>query len=357
MRTGFTTGACAAAAARAATRALLLGVPVTEIAITLPNGALARFAVARCERSAASCRCGVVKDAGDDPDCTHGAEIVADVGLRDAPGVEVRGGVGVATVTKPGLGLEVGVRAINPVPRRNIAEMVTAELADERRGALVTISVPRGEEIARATLNARLGLVGGISILGTTGVVRPFSTSAWRAAVAQAIDVARAEGLEHLVLTTGGRSERFATALLPTLSETAFVQAGDDVALGVRHAARRGAREVTVVAMVGKLAKMAAGALETHVSRSCVDLDFMAELAARCGASADLVSAIARANTARHALELADAAAIAELPQRLCQRAAEALAGAAGPSVRLRAALVDFDGVLRAAHPPFPEAR
>jgi cobalt-precorrin-5B (C1)-methyltransferase len=357
LRTGFTTGACAAAAARAATRAALLGKPVTEIAITLPNGDPARFAVTLCERSGDRRRCAVVKDAGDDPDCTHGAEIVAEVELRSAAGVEVRAGVGVATVTKRGLGLEVGAPAINPVPRRNITEMVAAELAGAVMGAVVTISVPRGEEIARATLNARLGLLGGISILGTTGMVRPFSTAAWRASVAQAIDVARAEGLERLVLTTGGRSERFAMALLPGLPEAAFVQVGDDVGLGVRHAARRGAIQVTVVAMMGKLAKMAAGAPQTHVSSSRVDSVFVAELAGRCGASPHVVQAIARANTARHALELADSAGVEELPRQLCWRAAEALAREAGSPLDLRTALVDFDGALRAAYPSLPEAR
>jgi cobalt-precorrin-5B (C1)-methyltransferase len=357
LRTGFTTGACAAAAARAAARALLRGEQVAEIAITLPNGAPARFAVARLERAPARCRCAVVKDAGDDPDCTHGAEIVAEVELRDAPGVEIRGGAGVATVTRPGLGLALGAPAINPVPRRNIAEMVAAELAAAGRpGAVVTVSVPRGEELARATLNARLGLVGGISILGTTGVVRPFSTAAWRASLVQAIDVARAEGLAHLVLTTGGRTERFAMALCPGLPPTAFVQAGDDVGLGARHAARRGARAVTVVAMVGKLAKLAAGALQTHVSRSRVDLGFMAERAADCGAPGEVVAAIARANTARHALELADLAGVAALPGRLCKSAADALAREVGPAVAVRAALVGFDGGLRAAYPALTEA-
>jgi cobalt-precorrin-5B (C1)-methyltransferase len=357
LRTGFTTGACAAAAARAAARAALLGEPVTEIAITLPNGEPARFPLSRCEPSPGRCRCAVVKDAGDDPDCTHGAEIVAEVELRSAAGVEVRAGVGVAMVTKRGLGLEVGTPAINPVPRRNITEMVAAELAGTTLGAVVTVSVPRGEEIARATLNARLGLLGGISILGTTGIVRPFSTATWRASVIQAIDVARAEGLERLVLTTGGRSERFAMALLPGLPEAAFVQVGDDVGLGVQHAARRGATQLTVVAMAGKLAKMAAGASQTHVSSARVDCIFLAELAGRCGASPHAVEAIAQANTTRHALELADSAGVAGLPRRLCQSAAETLAREAGPTLDLRTALVDFDGALRAAYPSMPEVR
>ncbi len=354
LRTGFTTGACAAAAARAAVRSLLTGERVVGIAITLPNGEPAHFEVSRCERRDGSVKCGVVKDAGDDPDCTHGAELVAEARLGEWPGVEVRGGPGVATVTKPGIGLAIGAPAITPIPRRSITEMAMAELMrSAHRGAIVTIGVPRGEELARATLNARLGLVGGISILGTTGVVRPFSTAAWRASVARAIDVARARGLEHLVLTTGGRTERFAMALLRHLAEEAFVQAGDDVGPGLRHAARCGASQVTVVAMVGKLVKMAAGAMQTHVSRSRVDTRLLAALAAACGARPDLVDAIGQANTARHALELADDAGLEELPGRLCRSAAEALSREASAALEVRTVLVGFDGAVRAVHPRF----
>ena len=354
---GFTTGACAAAAARAAVRSLLTGGIVAEIAITLPNGEPARFEVSSNARHGERARCGVVKDAGDDPDCTHGAEFMAEVELRKAPGVELRGGPGVATVTKPGLGLDIGAPAINPVPRRNITDMVLAELAGSTyRGAVVTVSVPRGEVIARATLNARLGLVGGISILGTTGIVRPFSTAAWQASVVQAIDVARAEGLGHLVLTTGGRTERFAMALLPGLPEVAFIQVGDDVGLGLRHAVRCGAAQATVVAMAGKLVKMAAGALQTHASRSAVDTGLLSALAASCGASPELATAIRQANTARHALELADAAGLVELADRICRCAAEALIREAGTALGVRTVFVGFDGALRASHPPLPEA-
>jgi cobalt-precorrin-5B (C1)-methyltransferase len=357
LRTGFTTGACAAAAARAAARALLTGAPVSAIGIVLPNGQEARFAVARCERGQGRARCGVVKDAGDDPDVTHGAEIVAEVAITDRPEVEVRGGPGVAMVTRPGLGLEPGQPAINPVPRRNIAEMVRLELeAAGRTGAVVTISVPEGERLAALTLNPRLGLLGGISILGTTGIVRPFSTAAWQVSVTQAIDVARAAGQPHLVLTTGGRTERFAMALLPGLPEQAFIQVGDDVGLGLRHAAQRGTARATVVAMVGKLAKMAAGATQTHVSRSRVDAAVLGEVAAASGAGPALAAEIARANTARHALELADAAGLDGFAPRLCRRAAEALAREAGAAMQVRAVLVDFEGTARAAFPPSAEA-
>jgi len=357
LRTGFTTGACAAAAARAAARALLTGAPVPWIAIVLPNGQEARFAVSRYELEDGRARCGVVKDAGDDPDVTHGAEIVAEVSLSDRPGVELRGGQGVATVTRPGLGLDPGQPAINPVPRRNITEMVRVELeAAGRTGAVVTISVPEGERLAALTLNPRLGLVGGISILGTSGIVRPFSTAAWQVSVTQAIDVARAAGQAHLVLTTGGRTERFAMALLPDLPEQAFIQVGDDVGLGLRHAARRGAERATVVAMVGKLAKMAGGATQTHVSWSRVEAAVLGEVAGAAGAGRALAADIAGANTARHALELADAAGLDAFAPCLCRRAAEALAREAGAVLQVRAVLVDFEGAARAAFPPPAEA-
>src|SRR4051812_5128844 len=165
LRTGFTTGACAAAAAKAAARTLIAGEPLAEIETTLPNRSRVTFRLERCERLGARAICSIIKDAGDDPDCTHGAELVAEVELRSEPGVEIRGGAGVATVTRPGLGLPVGDPAINPVPRRNITEMVEQELAAGEppgpyRGAIVTISVPGGEDMAKQTTNARLGLIG-----------------------------------------------------------------------------------------------------------------------------------------------------------------------------------------------------
>jgi cobalt-precorrin-5B (C1)-methyltransferase len=308
LRTGFTTGACAAAAARAAARALVTGTTVREVEILLPNGEAARFTVARCERAGALVRCSVVKNGGDDPDVTHGAEIVAEVALSSTPGVRLLGGPGVAVVTRPGLGLDVGGPAINPVPRRNITEMVLAELdRSARGGATVTISVPSGEELAPLTLNPRLGLIGGISILGTTGVVRPFSTSAFRASVLQAIDVACSGGAEQLVFTTGGRSERFAMRLFPGLPEAVFVQVGDFVGAALRRAARRAARRATVAAMVGKLTKIAQGETITHANRAEVDTALLAELAASVGAPAEECAAIAEADTARFAAERMEA--------------------------------------------------
>jgi len=352
LRTGFTTGACAAAAAKAAARCLVAGVALAEIETTLPNRDRVTFAVQRCERVGDRAICSVIKDAGDDPDCTHGAELVAEVELRAAHGIEIRGGAGVATVTRPGLGLEVGGPAINPVPRRNITEMVEQELAGSRYGgAVVTISVPAGEDMAKQTTNARLGLVGGISILGTTGIVRPYSTAAFKASIVQEIDVAAAAGLAALVLTTGGKSEQYAMALYPSLGDPAFVQVGDFIGVGVKHCARRGIARVIVVGMIGKLSKMAAGTLQTHVAGSEVDVGFLAELAVVRGASAALAAQIRAAHTARHVLELCRDAGLAGLAPEICARVAGHLARHAGPAVAVEVALVDFGGAVLGRHP------
>jgi cobalt-precorrin-5B (C1)-methyltransferase len=352
LRTGFTTGACAAAAAKAAARTLIAGAPLAEIETTLPNRARVTFRLHRCERVGAHAICSVIKDAGDDPDCTHGAELVAEVELRSAPGVEIRGGSGVATVTRPGLGLPVGDPAINPVPRRNITEMVEQELAaGGHPGAIVTISVPGGEDMARQTTNARLGLIGGISILGTTGIVQPYSTAAFKASVVQEIDVAASAGCTELVLTTGGKSEAYARQLRPDLADPAFIQVGDFIGVGIRHCARRGVARAVVVGMIGKLSKMAAGKLQTHVAGSEVDLGLLAAIAQDCGADDALVAQIRGANTARHVLELCRAAGRVTVTSRICERVVGHLTRHAGGALAVEALLVDFGGALLGRYP------
>lgn len=353
LRTGFTTGACAAAAAKAAARVLVRGSALNEIESTLPNRQHVTFALARCERDGEVVRCSIIKDGGDDPDCTHGAEIVAEVALRtEPPGIEIRGGSGVATVTKPGLGLEVGGPAINPVPRRNITEMVQEELASSPYGgALVTISVPRGEEIAKETTNARLGLLGGISILGTSGIVKPYSTAAYRASVVQAIDVARERGLQDVVLTTGGKSEAYAMKLFPSLPEEAFVQMGDFVGVAVKHASRRAFARAHIVGMMGKLSKMANGKMQTHVAGSEVNLELLADFARELGADDETYERIRGANTARHVLEICTEKGLVQLTELICQRAVEHTERHAGGDMRIEAIMVDFGGALLARFP------
>lgn len=347
LRTGFTTGACAAAAAKAAARCLLSGASVSAIDTTLPNRERVRFPLRRCALGRDFAVCSVVKDAGDDPDCTHGAELVADVRFTDQAGIEIRGGSGVATVTKPGLGLEVGSPAVNPVPRRNITEMVAEELEGSAvRGAVITLSVPGGEEMAKKTTNARLGLLGGISILGTSGIVKPYSTAAYRASVVQAIDVARERGIDGIVLTTGGKSEAYAMRLHPGLPEEAFVQVGDFIGTALRHAARRGVARAVIVGMIGKLSKMADGKMMTHAAGSEVNMELLATLAAELGASEALTGEIRSANTARHVLELCAKSGLAAVTSLVCRRVVMHGAAHAGGPLDLRAILVDFDGVV-----------
>ena len=352
LREGYTTGACSAAAAKAAARVLVRGQTLTEIETTLPNGRKVTFSLKRCERLGQTATCGVIKDAGDDPDCTHGAELVAEVTLKTEPGVELRGGRGVATVTKPGLGLDIGSPAINPVPRKNIAETVMEELAGSAYGgAVVTISVPGGEEMAQKTINARLGLIGGISILGTTGIVKPYSTSAFKASVVQAIDVAASSGSSAIVLTTGGRTEAAAMKLFPGLPEHAFIQMGDFVGTAIAHAAGAGLRRAVVVGMMGKLSKIAEGIMQTHASQGEVNTAFLAELAANCGASAELRQQIAAANTARHVLELCRSGNLLQMLPALCREAAAKMRTHAGDRIDVWVYMVDFDGALLAFMP------
>ncbi|NNN04947.1 MAG: cobalt-precorrin-5B (C(1))-methyltransferase [Elusimicrobia bacterium] len=349
LRTGFTTGACSAAAAKAATLALIGQSPLAEVEITLPIGRKTVFKLEKCVFNANEATCSVVKDAGDDPDCTDGAELTATVSWLGEPGVVVlERGPGVGVVTKPGLGLDVGGPAINPIPRKNITEMTreAAGAALERAGIRVIISVPQGTEMAKKTLNARLGIIGGISILGTTGIVVPFSTAAYRASIDQGIDVTLTAGCDHIVLTTGGRSEEYAMRLLPDLKEEAFIQMGDFVGHALKYAAKKGIRKVTICGMPGKLSKIAAGTMMTHAKGSQVDLELLARIAVECGASDSVAQEIKAANTARHVSELVAQYGITGFFDRVCRRACEACRAHVSGALTVAAFLTDFDGKL-----------
>ena len=323
MREGYTTGACSAAAAKAAARYLVGGDLLDVIHSTLPNGQKVAFPLHKLYLEATGLRavCSIIKDGGDDPDVTHGAELVATVELTANEGIELYGGVGVAVVTKPGLGLDVGGPAINPVPQKNITEMVSEELEGSTyAGAKITISVPDGEERAKHTLNARLGLLNGISILGTTGIVKPYSTAAFVASVVQGIELAKAEAQDALVFTTGGRSEAFAMKLLPELKESCFIQVGDYIGIGIRNGARRQMRVIHIVGMMGKLSKMADGKMMTHASKSEVNMELLAELAKDVGAGPAVAAEVREANTARHVYEICLKAGVDGLPESNLQQ-------------------------------------
>jgi cobalt-precorrin-5B (C1)-methyltransferase len=346
LRTGWTTGSCAAAAAKAAAKALLTGDPQQEVDIKLPRKGeqkRVRFAVERCEVGTSWAEAVVVKDAGDDPDVTHGAHLTARVSWREEPGIELDRGEGVGVVTKPGLGLPVGGPAINDVPRRMVSYSVEEVLNPEERGVRVLISVPGAERMAEKTTNPRLGIVGGISILGTTGIVRPFSTASWRASVGQAINVMGAQGNDTLVLSTGGLTEKAAMRLLPNLEEVCFVEVGDFTGYALKQAVRNGLARVFFVGMVGKLTKLAAGVMMTHWTRSKVNNDLLADVTAQAGGAPELLRKVRNANTARHAYELWRAAKLEEAPHLLCALAAENLREFAGGELEAHVIMVDFD--------------
>jgi cobalt-precorrin-5B (C1)-methyltransferase len=286
----------------------------------------------------------VVKDAGDDPDVTHGAHLVAFVARSSVAGAELRGGDGVGVVTKPGLGLPVGGPAINSGPRAQITAAVGEVVDLDEEGVVVEISVPGGEKIARRTTNPRLGIVGGISILGTTGIVRPFSTAAWRASVGQALDVIEAQGMSDFVLSTGGRSERAARRLLPELPEVCFIEVGDFTGYALKRAVSLALGRCYFVAMAGKLAKLASGVMMTHWTRSKVDPEFLASVVASAGGNAALCAQVASANTARHAYELWEAAGLDRASDLLCERAADNLARYAKGRIEVHVGMVDFEG-------------
>ena len=376
LRTGFTTGACAAAATRGACLALAgRGSPFVDV--PLPAGFTARFALAALdlEPDGRRARASVVKDAGDDPDVTHGAEITAAVELlADAPAglgaewavsgegavarrlrsgaaIELWAADGVGTVTRPGLGLPVGGPAINPVPRRMIARAVRESLADLPPLVRVGVGVRDGERLALRTLNGRLGIAGGLSILGTTGVVRPYSTAAWRASVLQGVDVAAAAGCAEIVGSTGGRSEAYARALLPDLPQVAFVELGPFAGALLRRAGERGMAVVWLAGMIGKLSRIARGRLMTHSAGGAVDLRHLAGVARRAGAGAALAAEVAAAGTARRAQELVLGAGLRGFFDLLAADAVGACRGVVGPRPEVRVLLFDFDGTLLGACP------
>ena len=348
LRSGWTTGTCSSAAAKAAALALRDQQTVREVEVALPDGQRVSFPVERCEFDSDRATAVVVKDAGDDPDVTHGAEMTVTVSWAEE--LVLEGGVGVGVVTKPGLGLEVGGPAINPVPRAMITQAVR-EVTD--RGLRVVIAVPDGEKRAKKTTNARLGIIGGISILGTTGIVRPFSTESWRASVVQAVQVMAAQGLDTLVLCTGGRTENGARKALPDLPDVCFVEVGDFTGAALRKAVEEGLRQVVFVGMVGKLAKLAGGVLMTHYTRSKVPLNVLA------GFEESTASLVQQANTARHAYEIWEEAGVLRAAgDRLCTQVKDVLQRFSEGALDAEVAMVDFSGrhVVAATRPEWVAA-
>lgn len=349
LRRGWTTGACAAAAARAAYAALLTGHFPDPVGIRLPGGARPEFPLAFKEANESSARAGVIKDAGDDPDVTHGALVIATLATA-APGsgISFHAGPGIGTVTRPGLALGVGEPAINPGPRALIAEAlgeVAAACGQASADAAVTLSIPGGEALAAKTLNARLGIVGGLSILGTTGIVIPYSCSAWLHSIHRGIDVARAIGCKHLAASTGSVSER-AVQRLYDLPEAALIDMGDFAGATFKYLRRHPVPRLTVAGGFGKLAKLAQGARDLHSDKSTVDIAALATLLGELGAPAAVVAAAAQAGGAGEVLTAATPAFAPALADRVAALARSvALASLAGDTA-IDVAIFDRAGML-----------
>ncbi|CAG7634004.1 cobalt-precorrin-5B (C(1))-methyltransferase [Paenibacillus allorhizosphaerae] len=346
LKHGFTTGACATAVTKGALTMLITQQSVSEAEVWLPAGFAHSFELLECEFTRDMAQCATIKNAGDDPDATHKAKIVATVCWTDGSGIELDGGVGVGRVTKPGLPVPVGEAAINPVPRKMITRAVEEVMAEFEieRGVKVVISVPDGEEMAKKTLNARLGIIGGISILGTRGIVVPFSTAAYKASVVQAIQVARASGCKHIVLTTGGSSEKYAMRMYPELPEEAFIQMGDFVGFSLQHAKRLGMDTVSLVGMMGKFSKVAQGVMMVHSKSAPVDFFFLARAAGEAGASPELQAAVAEANTAAHAADLAAEAGVMQFFEILSEYACRHALAHIGGGIKVETVLVTMKG-------------
>jgi cobalt-precorrin-5B (C1)-methyltransferase len=346
LRRGWTTGACATAATKAALTALLTGDFPDPVSITLPKGETPSFALILELMSGETARAGIVKDAGDDPDVTHGATIISEV-VRGLPGsgVTFRAGEGVGTVTKAGLPIEPGEPAINPVPRHMMTTEVEA-LCREHGIApdiQVTISIPDGAEIAQKTWNPRLGIVGGLSILGTTGIVHPFSCAAWIHSIHRGVDVARAAGLRHISGSTGSTSETAVQALY-ALPEIALIDMGDFAGGLLKYLRAHPIERVTIAGGFAKITKLAHGAMDLHSSRSQVDLNFLAEISLQAGLKEEATNRIKAANTAQEALEIASNNGF-DLARPIAERARSAcLAILQGAPVAIEILITDRKG-------------
>jgi cobalt-precorrin-5B (C1)-methyltransferase len=356
LRRGWTTGTCAAAAAKAAYAALLTGEFLDPVEVTLPRGERPAFALATQRKEDNSATAGIIKDAGDDPDVTHGALILATV-RPGAPGAGVtfRAGEGVGTVTRPGLVLQPGEPAINPVPRQMIrAAIGEVAAANNTAGdAEVEIAIPGGEALAARTVNARLGIVGGLSILGTTGIVVPYSCAAWIHSIHRGIDVARAGGFAHVAGATGATSEQAVRALY-RLPDVALIDMGDFVGGMLKYLRSHPIARVTIAGGVAKMTKLAQGMLDLHSKRGVVDLPALAAVATASGGSAALARRIAGANTAAQAFADARAEGIA-LGDAVAAAAWQTAAGVvADADISVEIILFDRDGKLMGRAPPRP---
>ena len=350
LKTGYNTGSSATAAAKAALLSIINQKKIQNVGIILPRKSFLQIPIKSCEFENEKAKCCVIKNGGDDPDVTHGAEIIVELSFTDKVNeIEIGGGEGVGIVTKQGLGLEIGKPAINPVPKKMINENLRESGKEilEKKGIRIIISVPKGRELAPKTDNPRLGIKDGISILGTSGIVIPFSTASYAASIRQNLDVAIAAGNETVVLTTGGRSEEYAKKIVD-LPIHCFVQMGDFSGYTIQQCGRKNIRKAYVVGFIGKLAKMAAGVKQTHVKGSKVDMNFLSELAKKANANEKVIASIKKANTARHVSEIIKENNISGFFELICGETYKHMRKHSEEKVPIDVILFDFEGEILA---------
>lgn len=344
LRSGLTTGTCATATSVAAARLLLRGEQLDAVDIVLPKGKQVTLRLEFCRPLANGAEAGTLKDAGDDPDVTHGALLFSQVRLLSAPGVVFLAGEGVGTVTRPGLVLGVGEPAINPVPRQMICSHL-AQLAAEcayTGGFEVTLNVENGAALALKTMNPRLGILGGLSILGTSGIVRPFSCAAYIASIHQGIDVASTNGYGHIAACTGNASEDTMRRVYQ-LPDIALIEMGDFVGAVLKHLRKVSVAKLSVCGGFGKISKLAAGHMDLHSRHSSIDLPQLAQWAAGLGADEPLQQAIRAANTSQQALALCSAEGIG-LGDEVCRHARAFARSVVPASVAVEVFAIDRQG-------------
>jgi len=375
LRTGFTTGTSATAASVAAVLSIINQKKIKSVDVLLPKKSRIKTVIVdgtvgttppeleiveklkininSCFYAKNQAQCSVIKDAGDDPDVTHGAEIVVAVELTSKlNSIEIDGGEGVGRVTKPGIGLDIGQAAINPTPRKMIIENLTEVSKEilEKNGIKVIISVPKGKELGPKTDNPRIGIVNGISILGTSGIVIPYSTASFAASIRQQLDVVLSMGDDTVVLTTGGRSEDFARKVFD-LPDHSFVQFGDFSGYTISQCAKKGIGKAFVGGFIGKFAKMATGVKQTHVKGSKVNMNFLSELAKKCKAEENVIQKIKNANTARNVQEIILENNIEGFFDLICLEVYKQMRGHSENKILIEIILFNFDGNVLARYP------
>ncbi len=360
LRKGFTTGTCAAAGAKAAAQELFRAIkrrsrkPIKTVEVTLPHGGEAKVKIKAIELEGDRAEASVIKDAGDDPDVTNGEEIKTAVELvrlnRTRPFISIKGGAGVGIVTRPGLKIPPGRPAINPVPLEMIrtAVLEAAEESGVVPSVVVTVTVPRGKLLAEKTMNPRLGIVGGISILGTTGIVEPLSLCAYRNSIFCAIDVAVAGGMDEAVFSTGRSTERVVQERLK-LPEIAFVLTGDHMGCALEYALKKpDLRKITIAGQFGKMSKLAAGHFETHRDDSSVELESIAALCSSPGADA-LKRSVLGANTAREVFFILKKAGRDDVLRAILRKVRNNAKALVGPGLEIRCMLVGYENDMAAS--------